>query len=587
MAVQIVIKNSSAEDKRPTAPQLANGEIALNYNAAGSFLTCKDTDGNIQQVGGVKISEVAPDSPVKQTLWFQPSSLTLFVYDGNAFLPVAGGGTGGTPDVDLGYTAAADQGTVTNSAGDDATIPLADDTNAGLFTAAEKLKLEGIEDNANQGLQSGDNVSELVNDAGYITIGDVPPATVYTGEAGIDVTGNEISVDIEGEGLEINVNDKLQASIATDTTLGVVKAGSGIGITADGTISATGDLTVDLGYTPAVNSGLVTNTSGDDATIPLADGTNAGLFTAAEKSKLAGIDENATNEGTNDGRYLRIDDNGGTALDQTVASTGTTTFDGVTEHASGLTITGGSLATVPNGFYKDAGELVISSNGVPAIFVSDVNNNCSFYESASSGVKVQYVNREKPRTAQYVVSNEEVTDSGPQITKGLKAIQTATRFDPGVVTNNVIGFYFSSNNNVGSADVTNQYGFYVNRNASTAFNNYGFYSDFGEDNDQGGNNYNVYVNSLAPNYFKGEVRGGGVDGANNNWVIRPDGSTSPFNIQLQMQSDEPTAFQTTFSADEDGNQVENTTYIGESESLLAIIKDLRARVEALEAAATS
>jgi len=587
MAVKIVLKHSATEDKRPTPGQLENGEIALNYNAAGAFLTCKDTDGNIQQVSGVKISEVAPDSPVKQTLWFQPSSLTLFVYDGNAFLPVAGGGTGGTPDVDLGYTAAADQGTVTNSAGDDATIPLADDTNAGLFTAAEKLKLEGIEDNANQGLQSGDNVSELVNDAGYITIGDVPPATVYTGEAGIDVTGNEISVDIEGEGLEINVNDKLQASIATDTTLGVVKAGSGIGITADGTISATGDLTVDLGYTPAVNSGLVTNTSGDDATIPLADGTNAGLFTAAEKSKLAGIDENATNEGTNDGRYLRIDDNGGTALDQTVASTGTTTFDGVTEHASGLTITGGSLATVPNGFYKDAGELVISSNGVPAIFVSDVNNNCSFYESASSGVKVQYVNREKPRTAQYVVSNEEVTDSGPQITKGLKAIQTATRFDPGVVTNNVIGFYFSSNNNVGSADVTNQYGFYVNRNASTAFNNYGFYSDFGEDNDQGGNNYNVYVNSLAPNYFKGEVRGGGVDGANNNWVIRPDGSTSPFNIQLQMQSDEPTAFQTTFSADEDGNQVENTTYIGESESLLAIIKDLRARVEALEAAATS
>ena len=95
MAVQIILKNSSAEDKRPTPAQLANGEIALNYNAAGAFLTCEDTDGNIQQVGGVKISEVAPDSPVKQTLWFQPSSLTLFIYDGDSFLPIAGGGDGG------------------------------------------------------------------------------------------------------------------------------------------------------------------------------------------------------------------------------------------------------------------------------------------------------------------------------------------------------------------------------------------------------------------------------------------------------------------------------------------------------------
>jgi hypothetical protein len=45
MAVQIIVKNSNVEDKRPTGPQLANGEIALNYNEAGAFLTCKDTNG--------------------------------------------------------------------------------------------------------------------------------------------------------------------------------------------------------------------------------------------------------------------------------------------------------------------------------------------------------------------------------------------------------------------------------------------------------------------------------------------------------------------------------------------------------------
>ena len=35
---------------------------------------------------------------------------------------------------------------------------------------------------------------------------------------------------------------------------------------------------VDLGYTPSPTNGIVTNTAGTDATIPLADGTNAGLI---------------------------------------------------------------------------------------------------------------------------------------------------------------------------------------------------------------------------------------------------------------------------------------------------------------------
>lgn len=47
--------------------------------------------------------------------------------------------------------------------------------------------------------------------------------------------------------------------------------------------------TTNLGYTPSPTNGTVTSSTGDDATIPLADGTNAGLFTPSEKNKLAGI----------------------------------------------------------------------------------------------------------------------------------------------------------------------------------------------------------------------------------------------------------------------------------------------------------
>lgn len=57
-------------------------------------------------------------------------------------------------------------------------------------------------------------------------------------------------------------------------------------------------------------------------------------------------------------------------------------------------------------------------------------------------------------------------------------------------------------------------------------------------------------------------------------------------VQIQMDADDPTAYTTTFvvDADEEGNEVtvENSNYVGTTESLLDIIRDLRARVAALE-----
>ena len=43
--------------------------------------------------------------------------------------------------VDLGYTAAADKGTVTNTNGDDAELPLVDSSNAGLMAPAIRISL--------------------------------------------------------------------------------------------------------------------------------------------------------------------------------------------------------------------------------------------------------------------------------------------------------------------------------------------------------------------------------------------------------------------------------------------------------------
>lgn len=101
MSVQLIHKNSSVEDKHPTSNQLANGEIALNFNESGAFLTCKDSDGNLQQIGGVKIDEATPGSPSKQAMWFQKSTGKLFIYDGERWQVAASGvGSAGSDTVD-------------------------------------------------------------------------------------------------------------------------------------------------------------------------------------------------------------------------------------------------------------------------------------------------------------------------------------------------------------------------------------------------------------------------------------------------------------------------------------------------------
>lgn len=57
---------------------------------------------------------------------------------------VAAGGGGGGGATNLGYTASPTNGTVTSSTGTDATLTLADATNAGLMSPGDFTKLAGI-----------------------------------------------------------------------------------------------------------------------------------------------------------------------------------------------------------------------------------------------------------------------------------------------------------------------------------------------------------------------------------------------------------------------------------------------------------
>ena len=107
--MRIILKHSSVEDQRPTVEQAGQaGELLLNTHSAGAFLSCKDSAGDIHQVGGVKISTAAPANPVKGTVWLDVNlgldRGLLKVYNGTQW--VTGGGT---------FDACADGGLVQDS----------------------------------------------------------------------------------------------------------------------------------------------------------------------------------------------------------------------------------------------------------------------------------------------------------------------------------------------------------------------------------------------------------------------------------------------------------------------------------------
>ena len=82
MSVQLILKNSSAQDKAATAQQLEIGEIALNYHKSGPFIQCKDTAGQVWRIGGVIVASVAPGHPQPGAWWFKTGTKGLYFYDG-------------------------------------------------------------------------------------------------------------------------------------------------------------------------------------------------------------------------------------------------------------------------------------------------------------------------------------------------------------------------------------------------------------------------------------------------------------------------------------------------------------------------
>ena len=256
MKIQLKRSNQldGGEAKKPSADQMEYGELAVNYNANDPVIFLKDSNNQIVSININNIGSIDSGSNPPGTgnnvgdLFFDVSNNQLLFWNGSSWVPL---------NTNLGYTPAPTKGTITNSSGTDADIPLADNVYAGLLSPEQYQKL-------------------------------------------LDIVG--VVIDSPSNGLKL-VNGKLSIDIATTSSLGVVKVGSGLAITPDGTLSATAAddflTSVNLGYIQESDHNLITNDAGTGVRLELANTSLAGLMSPSEHIALYNLTQRSYLEEVN------------------------------------------------------------------------------------------------------------------------------------------------------------------------------------------------------------------------------------------------------------------------------------------------
>ena len=236
-----------------------------------------------------------------------------------------------------------------------------------------------------------------------------------------------------------------------------------------------GDITAD--DVIIINNGNVTTKST----------TLTNLFSSdVVKDLIAGGDGSGTA-----GAFLRLDAGAG---DQTVESTGTTTFDGRVDANRGIRITGGNTANVENGIaqYSATGGLKFIANSTDVISVRG---------SGNSGLLLDQTVNSSRTSGNFTSSsaNTTVENHGTNNVIGFRSRFNAGSASAGEIVN-FDAFVSGTPTNVASI-----IGYRATSSLNRGSLNYGFYSDL-----SGDNNFNYFAPGDAPNFFQGNTYIGGT-----------------------------------------------------------------------------
>lgn len=210
-----------------------------------------------------------------------------------------GGSVGGATN--LSATVASDSVTINSDTGTDAVIPLANTSVSGVMSPAQVTKLDSVANGAT--VNSSDaQLRDRSTHTGSQTAGTISDFSEAVDDrvAGLLVAGTNIS---------LAYNDA-----ANTLTINSTGSGGGSGANLTTTLSPT--------------NVIVNSDTGTGATIPAADGTNAGVMLPAQVTKLAGIATGATVNDT-DANLKNRANHTGTQLAATISNFSEATDDRV------------------------------------------------------------------------------------------------------------------------------------------------------------------------------------------------------------------------------------------------------------------
>lgn len=265
--VSVAVEALSARNGQIQPVSVAAGGVGFDVDLLdGTGLTA--TDG-VLNVGGLTVSEFADAAIVTESEGIASS-------DNDTSIPTAAAvkdyvDAQSHDDVNLGYTSAASQGTVTNDQGSDAVIPGATSTEAGLLTVAisESIALNNAKE------------TNVTTDLGYTAAADGGEVTSSDGGNATLPLANDTNAGLLSPTklAEINANTA-KTVVGTNDEIDVVESPTGtftIGLTEDVIIprdlTVTRDLTV-LGDTTTLST---SNLLVKDAFILVASGSTGGV----------------------------------------------------------------------------------------------------------------------------------------------------------------------------------------------------------------------------------------------------------------------------------------------------------------------
>ena len=227
-----------------------------------------DLDLNKNQLSNAAIQNlaVAPTTPAVGQVYYDTVDDTIYTWTGSSWLDLGNQGTGGT---DLSYTASTTDGTVVSNNGNNATIPLADGTNAGLITAAEKTAI---------GNQSGTNTGDNATNSQYSGLVSNISTNLTEG------TSTTTTVDVnssDGTNATLTAASTSRAGVMTKAKFDEVEANTSAisGITSNTVTNLSEGSTTTT--TVDVNS-----SDGSNATLAQASSSRAGLLSSAKFDEI-------------------------------------------------------------------------------------------------------------------------------------------------------------------------------------------------------------------------------------------------------------------------------------------------------------